>query len=379
MKEWFKEYFYYTKSERNGAFILAILICLFALLPALYPLWVAPPQVNLEQYESDIAEFLPKVKEEANMSPSLFFFDPNTLPLDSLQLLGLSRKTATTIVRFREKVRRFRNPEDLKDIYTLTEEDYQRIMPYIQLHSLPSTNTTVEGSLPERREPARFVFDPNTLSADSLTLLGISGKTVKTLVRYREKGGRFKQPEDLKKVYGLSTSLAEALIPFVQIRDSNPKQEESNEEVKTKQKEEPSPIAGKRKPQAIDVNRATPDEWQSLPGIGPAYARRICGFRDKLGGFFDINQIAETYGLPDSTFQNIRPYLKNDQAVRRLQVNNLDAAGLKAHPYISWKYANAIIAYRGQHGKIKSQEEMSKIRSIPTSVQEKMKPYWSFE
>ena len=112
MKEWFKEYFYYTKSERNGAFILAILICLFALLPALYPLWVAPPQVNLEQYESDIAEFLPKVKEEANMSPSLFFFDPNTLPLDSLQLLGLSRKTATTIVRFREKVRRFRNPED---------------------------------------------------------------------------------------------------------------------------------------------------------------------------------------------------------------------------------------------------------------------------
>ncbi|MBV6653255.1 MAG: helix-hairpin-helix domain-containing protein, partial [Mameliella sp.] len=248
MKEWFKEYFYYTKSERNGAFILAILICLFALLPALYPLWVAPPQVNLEQYESDIAEFLPKVKEEANMSPSLFFFDPNTLPLDSLQLLGLSRKTATTIVRFREKVRRFRNPEDLKDIYTLTEEDYQRIMPYIQLHSLPSTNTTVEGSLPERREPARFVFDPNTLSADSLTLLGISGKTVKTLVRYREKGGRFKQPEDLKKVYGLSTSLAEALIPFVQIRDSNPKQEEPNEEVKTKQKEEPSPVADKRKP-----------------------------------------------------------------------------------------------------------------------------------
>ena len=130
---------------------------------------------------------------------------------------------------------------------------------------------------------------------------------------------------------------------------------------------------------SIDINTATPEQWQALKGIGPAFSRRICGFRDKLGGFAYVDQVGETYGLPDSTFQRILPRLRVEQPVKRLPINQLDAAGLKAHPYLSWKYANAIIAYRGQHGAFSSAEEVARIRSIPAEVLKKMESYWSFE
>lgn len=56
----------------------------------------------------------------------------------------------------------------------------------------------------------------------------------------------------------------------------------------------------------------------ALPGIGSKLANRIVTFREKLGGFYAVEQLKETYGLPDSTFQMLKPYLTvNADAVRR--------------------------------------------------------------
>ncbi|MEQ8706739.1 MAG: helix-hairpin-helix domain-containing protein [Phaeodactylibacter sp.] len=379
MKDWLKDYFYYTKAERNGAWILAVLVLLLALLPVLYPLWVTPPAGDLEAFETELAAFYPPEADEqpATPEPELFHFDPNTLPLDSLQLLGLSRKTATTIVRFREKVRPFEAVADLQDIYTLSDKDYERIAPYVRIRDRPAPARQEQAAAKAKPPPQRFSFDPNTLSGDSLMLLGLSGRTVRTFLNYRNKGGQFRKPEDLQKVYGLPAGQAEALMPYVKIRQASPKPEQSSSTAAAS-----TPSTEPEAPKAltsIDINTATPEQWQAIPGIGPAYARRICGFRDKLGGFATVDQVGETYGLPDSTFQQIRPRLQIGGAVKRLRINQLDAAGLKAHPYLSWKHANAIIAYRGQHGAFESVEDVAKIRAIPPEVLEKMVPYWSFD
>jgi competence ComEA-like helix-hairpin-helix protein len=379
MKDWVKDYFYYTKSERNGAFILGALILLFALLPSLYPLLVPPVTTNLASFQSELDTFYSSADERPETEPTslLFYFDPNTLPLDSLQLLGLSRKTATTIVRFREKVRPFRKASDLQDIYTLSEKDYERIAPYARIAKQPAVPKPDRVSRTKETKPPQFAFDPNTLSGDSLMLLGLSGRTVRTLLNYRSKGGQFRKPEDLKKVYGLSAAQAEALIPYVSIEKKTP------ESPATPRPDEPDsdsePPAKPAEPASMDINKATLEEWQSFRGIGPTYAKRICGFRDKLGGFTTVDQVGETYGLADSTFQRIRPRLSVDSPVRQWPINQLDAAGLKAHPYLSWKYANAIIAYRGQHGAFQSAADVAKIRAIPAPVLKKMDPYWSFE
>jgi DNA uptake protein ComE-like DNA-binding protein len=379
MNDWLKDYFYYTKSERNGAWILAVLILTFALLPLVYPLLSPPSAIEFNGFEAELEAFLAPEEPSSAAAPetALFHFDPNTLPLDSLQLLGLSRKTATTIVRFREKVKPFRQPEDLQDIYTLSEEDYARIAPYVRILSRPPKPQDATTPAAKAPVPQHFAFDPNTLSGDSLMLLGLSGRTVRTLLNYREKGGQFRQPEDLKKIYGLPPDQAEGLMPFVSIPKSEPKPESEAADAEA-EAAPPQPKAPDA-PASIRINTATPEDWQALPGIGPAFARRICGFRDKLGGFVHVDQVGETYGLPDSTFQRIRPQLVVDRPVQRLRINQLDAAGLKAHPYLTWKHANAIIAYRGQHGAFTSAAEVSKIRSIPEEVLKKMEPYWSFD
>jgi len=379
MKDFLREYFYHTKSERRGAFVLALLCVLLFLLPQAYPWLLQDREAAHQVYADSVRHYLERIPEEAAEAAAepeaqLFYFDPNTLPQDSLVLLGLPRRTAQTIVKFRNKVRPFRRPEDLLDIYTLSEGDYNRLAPYIRIRKAPPSSS--EKSEPEPMPEAQlFPFDPNTLAGDSLQLLGLRGRTVRTLLNYREKGGRFYQKEDLKKVYGLRPETYERLKPFIQI------------EAPTEKAEAPTraePVAAHAKapppePISIDINRASPEQWQQLRGIGPAYARRICNFREKLGGFAQIEQVAETYGLPDSTFQRLRPQLRLSPVFRQININTANAAGLQAHPYLSWKQANALVAYRNQHDRFATQAEVAKVRALPPELHRKMAPYWRFD
>jgi competence protein ComEA len=83
-----------------------------------------------------------------------------------------------------------------------------------------------------------------------------------------------------------------------------------------------------------------------LPVVGSKLAARIINFRDKSGGFYDVKQIAETYGLPDSTFNKIDSSLQcNGALVHQVSINSADANVLKQHLYIQWNLANAIVQY----------------------------------
>jgi competence ComEA-like helix-hairpin-helix protein len=388
MKNWLTEYFYHTKAERRGALLLAILAVLLFLLPRAYSLFVEPANgSDYQAYADSVAQYLVTESSTGKTTEAesiLFYFDPNTLPQDSLVLLGLSRKTAQTIVKFRNKVRPFRQPEDLLDIYTLDEADYQRLLPYIRIQqapnsSTPSTERAYAKAAPNDKPYTLFPFDPNTLSGDSLQLLGIRGRTVRTLLKYREKGGRFRKKEDLQKVYGLRAETYDRIEEYIQIEEKGFSDKPTDEIAEAAPSAIPVSYDRPAEPASIDINRASPEEWQQLPGIGPAYARRICAFRDKLGGFVRVEQVAETYGLPDSTFQQLRPKLQPSPVFRKINVNTADAAALQAHPYLGWKQANAIVAYRNQHGAFSSLEEVAKVRALPSELHEKMRGYWSVD
>ena len=125
----------------------------------------------------------------------------------------------------------------------------------------------------------------------------------------------------------------------------------------------------------IDINEADTAAFIALPGIGPKLASRIVNFRDKLGGFYAVDQVKETYGLPDSTFQKIRPYLQLNGAPKKLNVNTATKDELNAHPYIRWNLANAIVEYRNRHGNFKSLEELKNIAVMEEAVFDRIVPY----
>lgn len=135
--------------------------------------------------------------------------------------------------------------------------------------------------------------------------------------------------------------------------------------------------SGARVPTTVDINRSDSVQWEALPGIGPGYARRILRYRDRLGGFVHPDQIGETYQLPDSVFQRIRPYLKmaSSEPIRRISLNAGSIDSLGRHPYIGYSRARLIVRYREQHGSFTELEQLLDIETFDRSWMERVQFY----
>ena len=220
-----------------------------------------------------------------------------------------------------------------------------------------------------------FYFDPNTITGLEWKRLGLRDKTIKTIENYRSKGGHFYKPEDLQRIYGLQNDEYERLKPYIKIESHIPKEESISS--KPKNEIQPAKTYAARY-SIIDVNTADTSAFISLPGIGSKLAARIVTFRDKLGGFYSIDQIGETYGLPDSAFQKIKQYLKLDNvSVKKININTATVDEMKAHPYIKFSIANSIVAYRNEHGTFSKIEDIKKVMAVTDEIYKKIEPYLS--
>ncbi|MFS0489665.1 ComEA family DNA-binding protein [Leadbetterella byssophila] len=200
----------------------------------------------------------------------------------------------------------------------------------------------------------RFHFDPNTLTEDSLALLGIPEKTMKSMINFRSKGGKFRTKEDLQKIYNFPPVLYDSLAPWIKIQTS------------------PKP---QQKIIAMDLNLADSTDLVTLKGIGKTFASRIIKYRTALGGFHSLDQLNEIYGLKPETIAQIRPYLKIKTPVSKIKIN--EVAELK-HPYLRSYQAKAILAYRKQHGEFKDLDDLKNIDALDEETLANLLPYLQF-
>ncbi len=221
----------------------------------------------------------------------------------------------------------------------------------------------------------RFYFDPNTASENDWLRMGIKKKTAQTIQKYIAKGGKFYKPRDIQKIYGLSQKDAEELMPYVSIAAIK------KDFPASQGKPGNLPAYPKKKSfLPVDVNVADTAAFIDLPGIGSKLSNRIVSFREKLGGFYSIDQISEIYSLPDSTFQKIRPYLVlKSKAIKKININLATLDQLKAHPYIKYAVANSIVTYRQQHGNYTDISDLKKLMLVSDDLYSKLSPYLSVE
>lgn len=203
-----------------------------------------------------------------------------------------------------------------------------------------------------------FPFDPNTADSATLVSLGLPPWVAKSMLKYRSKGGRFRTKEDVKKIYNLKPEDYEKIAPYIHIEAENTAQLEQGEQPAWANKR----YGNENKQRAvapIEVNSADEEAWGRLPGIGPSYAKRIIKFRDALGGFVAANQVAETFAMPDSVFQKIKPYLTCDPAnIKRIDLNSATFEQLEAHPYLHKGHATQILRHRERNGPFRQVEEL---------------------
>jgi DNA uptake protein ComE-like DNA-binding protein len=201
----------------------------------------------------------------------------------------------------------------------------------------------------EQSEKSLFIFDPNTVSFDSLVRLGLTEKQATTLINYRTSGARFRMPKDIERVYGIDSGTVVSLLPWIKI----PKETERH---KAGGENTAAVIHGKQaetviRPAFIDLNRCSADDLLQLPGIGPVLSARIIKYRSLLGGFIDAGQLKEVYGLDSSVVDLIceRLTLTYD-SVRPLLLDSCSFSELARHPYIGPATAGLIIKYRSLMG-----------------------------
>ncbi|TAK45437.1 MAG: helix-hairpin-helix domain-containing protein [Saprospiraceae bacterium] len=315
-----KEFFYYTRGERIGALVLIVICLLLFALPSFYHL-IFPPDEDIDF--SAFQNMLPPAKQA---------------------------------------------PEYGAEI--------------------PASRNA-----PVTREVSYFTFDPNLATKGEFVQLGLSPRMAQIILNYREKGGKFRKKEDLKKIYGLREEEYALLEPWIRIvgqprpewnlpksTPNNSSQEPAKAAIFDKTGGNVYPAKGPLPQPEIDINSSTPEEWQLLRGIGPGFSKRITNFRDKLGGFYAIDQVAETFGLPDSTFQQIKPYLKLSPVFRKINVNTATLEELKMHPYLSNFQATVLFNYRKQHGNFESMENLKGIKAaFVESDWERLGHYFIFQ
>jgi len=209
-----------------------------------------------------------------------------------------------------------------------------------------------------------FNFDPNLLDEAGFKRLGLRDKLVKTLLNYRNKGGKFYNKESLKRIYGLHEDEYKQLEAFISIPNQYSKFDKGPKEVLH-----------------IELNSADTTQLIKLRGIGSKLSMNIIRFRTQLGGFSNLAQLKEVYGISEETFETIKGSLHvNKNLIKTLNLNAATLYELNTHPYLKGDLARALVDYRKNHNyKIENLDQIKEIPLINDEIFRKIVPYLSIQ
>ena len=174
----------------------------------------------------------------------------------------------------------------------------------------------VRRNLP-RRKVESFRFDPNTASEDELCRLGFSPKQARSIINYRDKGGRYRRREDFAKSFVVSDSIYRRLEAYIDI------------------------------PQ-LDLNLADSAAFDALPGIGGWFASKMVEYRTRLGGYSYKEQLMDIWKFDQEKFDALADLVTvSPEYMTPYPLWTLPADSLRRHPYIrNYETARAIVLFR---------------------------------
>ena len=131
----------------------------------------------------------------------------------------------------------------------------------------------------------------------------------------------------------------------------------------------------------FDLNLADTTQLKSVYGIGSVRAKRIVAYRNSLGGFVEMTQLYEIWGLDSAVVARLagRSAIAPGFTPARLSINRSSEEELGRHPYLRTKLARAIVNYRFQHGNFAAIEDLRKISLIDEKAFLRIKPYTILE
>ena len=221
-------------------------------------------------------------------------------------------------------------------------------------------------------------FDPNTADSTLLLSLGLQPWQVRSIYRYRAKGGIYRQPSDFARLYGLTVKQYKELLPYIHISDEyKPAAEVYGRTDAVRSGRDTLRYPVKLQPgQYVTLDDADTASLRKVPGIGRYYASRIVRYRNDLGGYVSVAQLSEIEGIPEAALSYFRV---TGGAVRKLNLNRLTLNELKHHPYINFYQAKAFVEYRKKKGDLHSLKPFALYEEFSDTDLERISHYICFE
>ncbi len=214
------------------------------------------------------------------------------------------------------------------------------------------------------------IADPNRIGLKELQQLGIPAGIAANWMKYLQKGGRFYKTEGLRKLYGMTDELYMKIAGHLEIADTSITQKKhtfyagvdkrrSAGALKKDTFRSNFSIQRKEIPK-VGINAADSVQLEALPGIGPVLASRIIKYRKLLGGFYEVAQLKEIYGMSEELWIKCSPFLFVDpEGMRGININFSSVTELGRHPYIGFKQAKKVVRTRDLNGKFTGKEDLA--------------------
>ncbi|MDW9381786.1 hypothetical protein GFU89_16430 [Chryseobacterium sp. JV558] len=255
-------------------------------------------------------------------------FNPDRFSANDWLKMGFSERQAEAILKYRNYLGgSFISKEKFKECFIISPENYSKLEPYLLLPAkTPETFQNSEKNNTVKTKIQYHSFDPNQLDMEGWKAFGFSEKQAVTIINYRDRNlrGSFKSPEDLQKCFVISAEKFQEMKPYIKLQE---KQQEKTDFSKT------------------DLNVITFRQLIEF-GLDERSAGSIIGFRKKLGGFVNKQQILSTYNIDQELVQKlISTAPLNTSEVPRYSLVDAPEEWLKNHPYFKYS-ADKIIFYR---------------------------------
>lgn len=296
MKNFFQQYFQYSRKERNGVIVLLIAILLSFSAPYFYEYFRKEIKQENSEFEKKIDLFYadqlhspiqtPKRRAKKTKKPiQLFDFDPNTVNKTTLLSLGFSERQAKNVLNYRNAGGKFYKASDLKKIYSIADKDYKKWKTFIKIKEKKRTSARPRKhkEVIVNKEVTRIIELNSADSLDLISLNGIGKVLSERIIRYRTFLGGFHKPEQLLEVYGMSSET------FAKIRE--------------KIKVDTSFI------QTKNLNTVTFKALNRHPYISFAQTKAIFKYREIMGKFKHPKELIKNNLVDSVTYKKVAPYL----------------------------------------------------------------------
>ena len=237
----------------------------------------------------------------------------------------------------------------------------------------PSNKGETEGCVPTP-------FDPNT--ADSLTMLraGLKPWQIGNVRKYVAKGGRWRDAKHFRQLYGMTDEQYERIKPYLRFETESTSRNFHNVSVGRNQPDSAFHHFPKQEKYApgtvIDINTADTMALKKIPGIGSYYAKRICEYRARMGGFVSTEQLHEIEGLPADLEKWIR--VEKDPILTKVKINTATFKQIIRHPYLNYEQTKSIVRYRDKFGPLRNFQQLSLDSNFQEKDFQRLAPYIDF-